>query len=120
MARPNIAIVDDDDSFRLALSRIVPAHDLQVTTYASGEAFLDALPEAVPACVLLDLNLPGVRGLEVMRQFALAGGAAPVIVMTGEARTGLRETCLAAGAAAFLTKPIGAKDLAKALACAID
>jgi FixJ family two-component response regulator len=115
MAPPSIAIVDDDDSFRLALSRIVRSHNLEITTYASGEAFLDALPETVPSCVLLDLDLPGLGGLDVLHHLAEGGSAIPVIVMTGVVQTGLRETCLAAGAAAFLTKPIGAADFARAL-----
>ena len=120
MAPLLIAIVDDDDSFRLAMSRIVRAHDLEVRTYASGEAFLDTLPEVVPACVLLDLNLPGIGGLDVLRRLEDAGRAIPAIVMTGVVQTGLRETCLAAGAVAFLTKPIGAANFAKALGEALE
>jgi FixJ family two-component response regulator len=108
---PLIAIVDDDGSIRRALGRLVRAHGLSVATYSSGEAFLDGLQDAVPACVLLDLNLPGLAGLEVLRHLAFAGGAIPAIIMTGLDRAGLREQCLAAGAAAFLTKPIDGAQL---------
>jgi FixJ family two-component response regulator len=113
--RPLIAIVDDDVGMRRALSRLVRAHGLNVATFASGEALLDALPKAALACVLLDLQLPGIDGLEVLRRLTFVGSRIPAIVMTGFDRVGLREQCLAAGAVEFLMKPTGDAEVARAL-----
>lgn len=119
VAPPLIAIVDDDGSFRRALTRLVETHGLRAATYPSAEAFLAALPRTAPSCVLLDINLPGLGGMDVLRRLAVAGEAIPSIAMTGSDRAGLRAECLKAGAAAFLSKPIGEEDLEEALAAAL-
>lgn len=116
----SIAIVEDDRSVRLALRRVVRLHDFDVATYSSGEGFLASLQEARPACLLLDWNLPGIGGMEVLRHLQRAGMDIPTIVMTGFDRLGLREQCLAEGAAAFLTKPVGVSDLSAALEVLLD
>jgi len=119
VAPPLIAIVDDDGSFRRALARLVETHGLDAATYPSAEAFLATLAQTAPSCVLLDLNLPGLGGMDVLRRLAQADHSVPSIAMTGSDRAGLRAECLTAGAAAFLTKPIGDEDFEQALAKAL-
>lgn len=107
--------MDDDRAVRHALSFLIGTYGFDVATYASGEALLEALGEVDPSCVLLDVKLPGMSGTDVLRRLRLAETAPPTICMTGSDRAGLREECLSAGATAYLTKPIGAEELAVAL-----
>jgi len=115
-----IAIIDDDSNFRQGLRRLLRAHGIETVLYPSGEAFLEALPSCPPACVMVDLNLPGQDGIGILRCLAAADAKIPTIAMTGFDRSGLREQCLAAGASAFLTKPIGSTEFERALSAAID
>ncbi|BCH28423.1 response regulator [Mesorhizobium sp. L-8-10] len=110
-----VAIVDDDDSVRRALRRLVTSLSHQSRTFASGEEFLDALYEATPDCVLLDLNMPGLKGLDVLHRLRNEGRQVPAIIMTGFDQHGMRERCLEAGAAAYLVKPLGRAAVASAI-----
>jgi CheY-like chemotaxis protein len=87
--------------------------------FASGEDFLQHLPAQRPECVLLDLHLPGLNGIEVFRRLAGSNRAPPVIMMTGFDEAGVREKCLAAGAVDYVTKPIEGADLAAAISRAL-
>ncbi len=101
-----IAIVDDDESVCRALKRLVRSLEMDAQTFASGREFLEllaALPSFVPDCVVLDVQMPGLSGLEVQRR--LTGSGLPVIFITAHDEPGVKEQALAAGALAFLRKP---------------
>jgi FixJ family two-component response regulator len=105
-ARPLIAVVDDEESVRRALARVLSASQFDVDVFASGQEFLDSLRTRVPECVILDYRMPGLTGREVQRQLALAQVRTPIIVVTAHDQPALREQCLADGAVAFLAKPL--------------
>jgi FixJ family two-component response regulator len=98
---PLVAIVDDDESFRIALRRLIKSHGLNTATFDSGKMFLDSLPGRQPDCVLLDLDMPGLSGMDVLKSLQTAGWKLPVIIVTGNDQPTLRAQCLGAGAMAY-------------------
>jgi FixJ family two-component response regulator len=105
-ASATIAIVDDDDAVRRALIRLVRALGFRAAPYASAEAFLAQASCDRPGCVLLDLHMPGMRGVDALVAIRQRPDPPEVVVMTGLDQPGLRDRCLEAGAAAYLTKPV--------------
>lgn len=101
-----VAIVDDDESVRRALRRLIFSFSYQPVGFASGEEFLASLVHTKPSCVLLDLHMPGLRGVGVLLRMRILGVTAPAIIITGLDETGMRERCIQAGAAAYLVKPL--------------
>ena len=118
--RPFIAVVDDEDTVRRALARMLGASQFDVGVFASGKEFLDSLDERKPDCVILDFQMPGLTAIEVQRQLAVAQIGVPVIVVSAHERAGARDQCLAAGAIAFLAKPLRRDDLIATIAAAIQ
>jgi FixJ family two-component response regulator len=117
--RPRIAIVDDDPTVAVALRRLCRASDLDADTFSSGRAFLDSLPDERPDCVVLDLHMPGMNGLDVLRQLARVLPALPVIIITGHDDPSSRARCAAEGARGYLAKPVSDETLLQAIADAI-
>jgi FixJ family two-component response regulator len=105
-APPVIAIVDDEESVRRALARMLSASYFAVDVFASGQEFLDSLASRRPDCVVLDYQMPGLNGRDVQRRLSLAQISLPIIVVTAHDQEALREQCLADGAAAYLAKPL--------------
>jgi FixJ family two-component response regulator len=107
-AKPLIAIVDDDESVCRALKRLVRSLGMNAETFASGQEFLDLI-EAMPSfhadCVVLDVQMPGLNGLEVQERLARNGNPLPVIFITAHDDAVPRDRALAAGAVAFVRKP---------------
>lgn len=101
-----VAVVDDDASVRKALSRLLAASDLHAEAFATGAEFLGSLPGRVPDCLMLDLHMPGMTGLDVQQALAEAGFRLPVIVITGHDEPKAIRASLEAGAAACLMKPL--------------
>lgn len=101
-----VAIVDDDEHVRRALRRIVLSLSYQVEEFASGRAFLAALEEHSFACVLLDLHMPELNGIDVLTKVRAVKNSVPVILITGGDEPTMRERCLKAGASAYLIKPV--------------
>jgi FixJ family two-component response regulator len=119
--RHRVAIVDDDASVRTALQRLLRTSDLHADTFASAEDFLAWLPQADPPdCLVLDLQMPGTSGLDLQRQVERAGLRLPIVVITGHDEPGMRARCLAAGASAYLRKPLEAGTLLAAIEAAIE
>jgi FixJ family two-component response regulator len=118
-ADPVVAIVDDDAAIRRALRRLMRALEFQSVEYESGEEFLASLGENQPSCVLLDLHMPKAKGLDVLLRMRAAAWTIPVLVITGFDQPGLRERCLAAGAAGYLLKPLDAASVQVAIQEAI-
>jgi FixJ family two-component response regulator len=104
--RPSVAIVDDDGSVRRALARLLTASSFDASTFESGRAFLDSLTACKPDLVVLDLHMPGMNGLDVLAALAEAGSSLPVIMITGHASPESEARCVAAGAVAYLSKPL--------------
>jgi len=103
---PIIAIVDDDESFRQALARFLGTFAFHVRTFASGEEFLQSSELGVVACLLLDLAMPGMSGLEVKQQLRARGIRIPTLFVTAHADDDVKKHLLAAGAIAILPKPV--------------
>jgi FixJ family two-component response regulator len=116
---PLIAVVDDEEPVRRALSRLLRSAGFDSETFPSGDQFLETYAEQRPDCILLDLHMPKVDGLGVQSRLAKAGIQIPVIVITGRNTVEARERAMKAGAVAYLRKPIDAEALLAALAVAI-
>jgi FixJ family two-component response regulator len=114
-----VAVVDDEESVRKALQRLMSSAGLSVETFASGAEFLESLSHQRPACVVLDLHMPGVSGFEVQARLAQANDKLPLIFITGNHTEETRQRVTKAGAAAYLVKPVDDELLLAALTAAI-
>lgn len=103
---PLIAVVDDDASVRKAPGRLLTAAEFEAATFASGQAFLDSLPCHRPDCVVLDLQMPELNGLDVLAALSRASAALKAIMIIGHDHPESRARCLAAGVLACLAKPL--------------
>jgi FixJ family two-component response regulator len=117
----HVAVVDDDQSVRKALQRLLRASGLGAETFASAQEFLASLSQGTtpPDCVVLDLQMPGTSGLDLQRQMVRSGLQLPIVVITGHDELGMEARCLAAGASAYLRKPLDAGTLLAAIEAAI-
>lgn len=121
MASTGIAfIVDDDDSLRAALDSLFRSVGLEARQYSSAAEFLrEALPET-PACLVLDVRLPGANGLDFQDQLVEMGVPIPIVFMTGHADVPMSVRAMKAGAVDFLAKPFRDQDMLDAVASALD
>lgn len=117
--RPRIAVIDDDLSVRRALERLLRASGYDAAVFASGHEFFYSLEDRTPDCLILDLHMPGMNGLEVQRRLRQTGVRLPVVVITGHDEPQTRTQCLDAGAAAYLCKPLNDEALIAAIQGAI-
>jgi len=101
-----IAIVDDDAGVRKALARLLRACSFEVDTFESGMKFLESLPLRIPECLIADLQMPEMTGLQLRHQLVRAGIKIPTIIITAHDEVGVRERCEGAGASAYLLKPL--------------
>jgi FixJ family two-component response regulator len=115
-----VHVVDDDSSFRTALERHLTNAGYEVATYASAQPLLDRLPSAdVPGCILLDVRIPGLNGLELQSRLSELGSTLPIIFLSGYVDIPVTVRALKAGAVDYLTKPVASDDLLEAIARAI-
>jgi FixJ family two-component response regulator len=117
-SKPLIAVVDDDESVCRALRRLLRSLAMNAETFGSGREFLDlldAMPSFQPDCLILDVQMPEMNGLEIQDRLAANGSAVPVIFITAHDEVGIREKALAAGAVAFLRKPFNDELLIKTI-----
>jgi FixJ family two-component response regulator len=114
---PFIAVVDDEEAVRKALKRLLRAAGLEAEGYASGKDFLDA--ERRPDCVVLDLHMPVMSGQELLRQIRKRSARLPVVIITAHDTAATRDDCIAAGAAAYLCKPLDERLLLNAISAAL-
>jgi len=117
---PLIAVVDDEESVRLALARMLRASSYEVSIYRSGEDFLESLKTVVPDCAVLDFQMPGLTGRDVQRAISAAKVSLPIIIVTAHDQPSLREKVLADGAVAYFTKPLRRDTLIAALQQALQ
>ena len=114
-----IAIVDDDEALREALGSVMKAAGFSSRTFASAEEFLACDDCEETACLILDVRLPGMSGIELQRRLADAHGRLPIIFVTAHGDTALRESLMRAGAAAFFYKPVRSDALLKEIHAAL-
>jgi FixJ family two-component response regulator len=103
---PLIAIVDDEESIRRALGRLIRSAGIDVVTYPSGDELLETLPGHEPDCIVLDLHMPKVDGFRVQTWLAQAGYRIPIIVITGRDTPETRAQAMENGAFAYFRKPV--------------
>ena len=100
-----VSIVDDDESLRRSVKNLLTSVGFQVETFASAEAFLQSAHRTDTRCVVLDLRMPGMSGLDLLVHLAAAGSPIPVVILTAHSDDEARRRTLQAGAVAFLGKP---------------
>jgi RNA polymerase sigma factor (sigma-70 family) len=114
-----VFVIDDDPSMRGAIKRLLEAMGFRVETFGSGQDFLKTeLPDA-PACVIMDVRLPGSSGLDLQREMTERGINIPIIFITGHGDIPMSVQAMKAGAVEFLTKPFRDQDLLDAISQAI-
>jgi len=113
---PVVIVVDDDASFRTFLVRLVGSIGLKTIAYASAEEFLAASQPDAPTCLVLDVQMPGLSGLDLQRELASGGRRAlPIVFMTGHGDIPMTVEAMKAGAVGFLAKPCRNQDLIDAI-----
>lgn len=115
-----VALVDDEAPVRLALGRLLRLADYAVLPFASGEAFLDSLGSQVPDCVLLDVHMPGLTGLQVQARLRATGLDLPVVFITASDDDDVTRSALDAGGLCVLHKPFSNELLLDAVDVALN
>ena len=115
-----VAIVDDDPSVRRGLERLIRSVGWKAETFASAQEFLAHPRTEAPGCLVLDLQLPGLSGLDLQKQMAEVGLETPIVFLTGHGSIPASVQAMKAGAIEFLTKPVDEQDLLKAIQEAIE
>lgn len=103
---PTVFVVDDDAAVRSAVSRLLRSAEISVTVFASPTEFLAAHDPSAPGCLLLDVEMPDLNGLDLQQTLGGRGGALPIIFLSGHADIPISVQAMKAGATDFLTKPV--------------
>ncbi len=119
-ARPIVFVVDDDVSVREALELLIRKIGWQPEIFASAQEFLDRPRSLVPSCLVLDISLPGLSGLELQKRIAVERMDMPIIFITGYGDVPKSVQAMKAGAVEFLTKPVSNEDLLAAIRQALE
>ena len=120
MSIPIIHVVDDDASFRTAVTRLLRAAKYEVRGYATASEFLDSRPCTAPGCILLDLRMPGVSGFDLQQSLAQMDEPLPIIFLSGHGDIPASVRAMKAGAVDFLTKPVRRDALLQAIENALE
>ena len=115
-----VIIIDDDASMREAIMTLIETVGLNGHMYASGQEFLHHAPPDGPSCLVLDVRLPGLSGLNLQRELAVRGMDIPIIFITGHGDIPMSVQAMKAGAVEFLTKPFRDQDLLDAIERALE
>jgi RNA polymerase sigma factor (sigma-70 family) len=118
--QPIVCIVDDDASVRDALKRLVHSVGLRVELFDSAQEFFKRQRPDVPSCLVLDVRMPGISGLDLQRQLADANVHIPIVFITGHGDIPMSVRAMKAGAIEFLTKPFRDQDLLDAIQVALE
>ena len=110
-----IFIIDDDNSVRRSLGRLLKAAGYQVESFASADEFLRRLPRDTVGCLVLDVQLPGMNGLELQEKLGGCQYPLPIVFITGHRDLQMHVRAMKAGASAFLAKPFGEETLLEAV-----
>jgi FixJ family two-component response regulator len=119
-AMPTVFVIDDDDLVRKAIQGMLKSVGLRSETFGTPQEFLRGKRSDGPSCLILDVRLPGVNGLEFQRQLADAGIRIPIIFITGHGDIPMSVKAMKSGAVEFLTKPFRDQDLLDAINLALD
>jgi len=117
---PVIFVVDDDKSVRESLRRLLTSVGLRVEVFPSAQAFLSSPRPDTPGCVVLDVRLPGLSGLDLQRELAGSDAPLPIVFITGHGDIPMSVRAMKAGAIEFLTKPFREQDLLEAIRQAVE
>jgi FixJ family two-component response regulator len=115
-----VFVIDDDESMREALRSLIRSVGLRVETFASAQEFLRSERPEVPACLILDVRLPGLSGLDLQRELSAEQIQIPIIFITGHGDIPMSVRAMKAGAVEFLTKPFRDQDLLDAIQQALE
>lgn len=115
-----VFVIDDDESIREALKSLIRSVGLSVETFASAQEFLQRRRPDVPACLILDVRMPGLSGLDLQRELTDANIHLPIIFITGHGDIPMSVRAMKAGAVEFLTKPFRDQDLLDAIQQALE
>ena len=118
-ADATVFVVDDDPAIRDALTSLLRSVGLAVETFGSAQEFCNRQPPDGPACLVLDVRLPGLSGLELQQELAKVHASIPIIFITGHGDVPMTVRAMKAGASDFLTKPFRDEDLLTAVAQAL-
>lgn len=110
-----VSIVDDDASLRRSLRNLLTSVGFRVETFPSAEDFLRSVQRETAACLVLDLRMAGMNGLDLLRHLAVTGSRIPVVILTAHGDDETRQRALEGGAVAFLGKPFRADTLLDAV-----
>src|ERR1700694_3824620 len=119
-AQSNVFVVDDDAEVRKALDSLIRSVGLQVQLFGSAQEFQQAKRPKVPSCLILDIRLKGISGLDFQRKLAEANDPIPIIFISGHADIPMSVRAMKAGAVEFLTKPFRDQDLLDAIHAALE
>jgi FixJ family two-component response regulator len=119
-APPIVFVVDDDPSVRRAIKRLIESVGLQVEVFGSAPEFLQGRRLDTTSCLVLDIRLPGINGLDFQRQLTECGIRIPIIFVTGRGDIPMTVRAMKAGAVEFLTKPFRDRDLLDAIQVALE
>ncbi len=115
-----VFVIDDDESIREALKSLIRSVGLRVETFASAQEFLQSPRPDVPSCLILDVRMPGLSGLDLQRDLTEANIHIPIIFITGHGDIPMSVRAMKAGAVEFLTKPFRDQDLLDAIQQALE
>jgi len=118
--QPVVAIVDDDVSIQRALVRLLYTASLQAVAFTSAEAFLQTGMQAAPDCLVFDVWLSGMTGMELLEHLMAMGSRLPVIIITGRDDLQIRMRAIQAGAVAYFLKPLDELEFLQAIQEALD
>lgn len=119
-AAPLVFVIDDDSSVRSSLKFLLSTVGLQAETFDSANSFLQKRRPDVPSCLVLDVRLPGVSGIDFQRELTARNNPIPIVFLTGHGDIPMSVRAMKAGAVEFLTKPFRDQDLLDAVRVAID
>jgi FixJ family two-component response regulator len=115
-----VFVIDDDESIRESLKSLIRSVGLHIETFAAAHEFLESERPNVPACLILDVRMPGLSGLDLQRDLAEANIHIPIIFITGHGDIPMSVRAMKAGAVEFLTKPFRDQDLLDAIQQALE
>ena len=117
---PTVFVVDDDAGVRASIQGLLKSAKLRCASFGTAEEYLRSKPPEGPSCLVLDVSLPGVNGLDLQRELADAGVRIPIIFITGHGDIPMTVKAMKSGAVEFLTKPFRDEDLLDAIRQALD
>lgn len=120
MQEPVVFLVDDDPSVRKSLSRLISSAGYPVEAFSSAREFLNRNPSDDSGCLLLDIRMPGINGIELQEELVLSRKPMPIIFMSAHASVPISVRAMKGGAVDFLTKPFSADELVSAIKNAVD